>query len=139
MRPVMSQQRLWISTLFIMAAVSSALPSDSKRSLKPHLLLPSLDLPDFNRNSNITSLKEYKEVDCFNDTTPLAFSLDIDDCDHAIDLLYHDPTGVMNVQTFSYHAVRCLFIIPFPFPCKGPRTEDRSLGSWRFWHAGRLA
>ncbi|CAD6586282.1 MAG: hypothetical protein ASARMPREDX12_002321 [Alectoria sarmentosa] len=43
-------------------------------------------------------------LDCFNTTSHLAFPVDPDDCLNAIDLLLHDPTGVMTPKTYSWHA-----------------------------------
>ena len=42
-----------------------------------------------------------RDLECFNLTTPNAYPINVDDCPSAIELIYHDPTGVMALQQFT--------------------------------------
>ncbi|KAL9073491.1 MAG: hypothetical protein Q9161_002912 [Pseudevernia consocians] len=88
---------------------------------------PSISLPILSQPSNLTfpnpnpnPSPPVPEVDCFNTTTQLAYPLDPDDCDNAIELLLHDPSGVMTPKTYSWHA-----------------REPGSFGIPADWHDGR--
>lgn len=44
-----------------------------------------------------------RSYECFNLTTLNAYPVDLPSCPHALELLFHDPTGVMSLQRFSRH------------------------------------
>ncbi|KAK4695667.1 hypothetical protein P7C71_g2132, partial [Lecanoromycetidae sp. Uapishka_2] len=109
--------------LAFLCSLVSALPADPESSFQPSLFVPEPYAPAFNISIDALALPNaslsYNNVDCFNATTALAFPLDPDDCDNAIELLFHDPSGVMNVQQFSHHA------------------EAGGFGTPADWHDGR--
>lgn len=140
---------MWPAGLYpvLYAALTFALPSSPRPSLHPSLLFHERSVPvsNINVNSNAliiqnATLSEDPLVDCFKPGSELVFHIDPDDCDHAIDLLFHDPSGVMNKQTFSYHAVRifsfslALLYTPLITP---PSQKQGGFGTPADWHNGR--
>lgn len=72
--------------------------SQSNINLNTTLLQPNQTTPHPN------PLTSVPDLDCFNTTSHLAYSLDPEDCLKAIDLILHDPTGVMTPHAYSWHA-----------------------------------
>jgi hypothetical protein len=103
----------------LVPSLLSALPSTPQ----PSLLLPNLATSNkpipIPLILNLTLPSAYEAIDCFNATTELAYPLDPDDCEHAIEILFHDPSGVMTKQNFSYH------------------SEAGGFGTPADWHDGR--
>jgi len=42
-------------------------------------------------------------LECFNLTTPRSYPVDTPDCEFAIDAIFHDPAGVMEMTQFSHN------------------------------------
>ncbi|MCJ1460261.1 hypothetical protein MMC28_010640 [Mycoblastus sanguinarius] len=86
------------SLLLFISAIVSLLPS----TLCAPLTDPrSSFLLSIATNTSTPSNAGGRDIHCFDLGTPQAFSVDIDDCEPAIDMLFHDPTGVMEIQQFS--------------------------------------
>jgi len=44
-----------------------------------------------------------RTLECFNLTTPRSYPIDVSDCEFAIDAIFHDPVGVMEMTQFSHN------------------------------------
>lgn len=117
-------------TIFVYLCCLPSLVSTLHPYPHPSIYVQTLSQSSINLNTtllqfNLTAphpnpLPPIPDLDCFNTTSHLAFPVDPDDCQNAIDLLLHDPTGVMTPKTFSWHA-----------------REPGSFGIPADWHDGR--
>lgn len=105
--------------LFPLPAIPSALPSSSSISNPFPIPPPTADHLALPTVATVAPEAEGRII-CFNITTERVFPVDVSDCDHAIEDMLRDPSGVMTRQTFSHNPqTPGIFAVP------------------RFWEYGR--